>query len=479
MSRKIINAILSHGNNTFLCDILYNSQIVGVVEKEEVPADPDKLSDYILLKRRKQNQSANCINANYCVVLPGAIDPHVHYDDPGFEWREDFYTGTLAAAFGGVTTVADMPCTSVPPVINAVNFQHKLNMIRKKAVVDFALWGGISGTEFENNSVRNNMHELAEQGVIGFKTYLISGMDDFTSVTPIQLEEVACIAKEFNMSVAVHAEDKSFVERKRVQFRKENKNEIAHYCQARGVEAEVLAIETVIKVAQKTDAHFHVVHLTSKRGLELIEKAQAQGIHITTETCPHFLAFTQDDFEQQGSILKTAPPVKFAEDKAALWDGLRSGVINFVVTDHAGCDYPSEKNTGSIWSDYGGIPGSELMVPFIFSEGFMKHKISLHQMQKILCENAARNYKLDSHKGSINIGKDADFVFIDPLAKTTVQQEKLHSKGKYTPFNNSTFKGKIGRIFLRGKEIIHDEIFIGRKGEGRILNPLNNILKKS
>ena len=454
MHQKIINAILSRGNRTVLCDILYRSHIVDVIEKEDVPCTPAALTDYIRSKRTIRSDSTDCIDANYCIVLPGAIDPHVHYDDPGFEWREDFYTGTLSAAFGGVTTVADMPCTSIPAVTDAQNFRQKLKVISKKAVTDFALWGGVSGTEFDDNTVKNNMRELKEQGVIGFKTYLISGMKDFTSLTPSQLEEVALIAKDLDMLVAVHAEDKGFVERMCAEFQRENRNEITHYCQTRGIEAEILAIRTVIEIAQKTGTHFHVVHLSSKRGLELIEEAQASGIHITTETCPHFLAFTQEDFEKQGSILKTAPPVKFEEDKKALWDGLKNGTISFVATDHAGCDYPREKFTGNIWTDYAGIPGSELMVPFIFSEGFLDEKLSLYQTQRILSENAAKNYGLDTYKGSICIGKDADFVLIDPLEKTKVDQEKLHSKGKYSPFHDRVFKCRIEKIILRGNVII-------------------------
>ena len=136
MHQKIINAILSRGNRTVLCDILYRSHIVDVIEKEDVPCTPAALTDYIRSKRTIRSDSTDCIDANYCIVLPGAIDPHVHYDDPGFEWREDFYTGTLSAAFGGVTTVADMPCTSIPAVTDAQNFRQKLKVISKKAITD-------------------------------------------------------------------------------------------------------------------------------------------------------------------------------------------------------------------------------------------------------------------------------------------------------------------------------------------------------
>jgi len=266
--------------------------------------------------------------------------------------------------------------------------------------------------------------------------------------------------------VAVHAEDKAFVEGMRAEFQGENKNDIIHYYQARGIEAEVLAIKSVIEIAKKTGTHFHIVHLSSKRGLELIEEAQASSIYITTETCPHFLAFTREDFEKQGSILKTAPPVKSQEDKEALWDGLKSGTISFVATDHAGCEYPREKFTGNIWTDYAGIPGSELMVPFIFSEGFMGGKLSLNQTQRILSENAAENYGLHTHKGSISVGKDADFVFIDPLEKMKVDQKKLHSKGKYSPFNDQIFTCRIERTILRGKIITEDDRLLADPGCG-------------
>lgn len=471
MSKKLANVICAHKNKNVLCDIHFDETIRDVIEKEDVPDTPSGLVEYIQNKQSSHSTDPDTINGHYCVVMPGAFDPHVHYDDPGFEWREDFFTGTLAAACGGITTVADMPCTSIPPIINKKNLEHKLNIIEKKAVIDFALWGGVSGTELDDDSYIRNMHELKDEGVIGFKTYLISGMEKFTSVTEDQLERIAHVAKELNLPVAVHAEDKNWIEKKRSQFQKENKKQIEHYCQTRSVEAEVVAIKTVIRIAQKTGAQSHIVHLSSKKGLELIEEAQGKGIRITTETCPHFLAFTQDDFKKQGSILKTAPSVKNEEDRKALWNGLREGTISFVATDHAGCDYPREKQTGNIWTDYGGIPGSELMVPYVFSEGFMKGKLDLHQTKKVLSENAAKLYGLDGRKGEIMKGNDADFLIIDPTARFIIDQTKLHSKGKYSPFNGRKFDGKITATYLRGDCIVENGHFLGNAGEGLFYSP--------
>ncbi|HEX38384.1 MAG TPA: dihydroorotase [Candidatus Cloacimonetes bacterium] len=460
------NVIVPLQNDVWLCDVKFNTQIHEIVKKEKVPSQSKKLIEYI-----SHNRIHDLHKEQYLILLPAAIDPHVHYDDPGFTWREDFYSGTLAAAFGGITTIIDMPCTSIPPVINGESFSHKLDEVKNKAVVDYAFWGGVSGTEFDTGDVRRNMKVLKNKGVVGFKIYLISGMDEFIALTKGQLEKVGYIARELNMLIAVHAEDKVFIEKKSRQFIENDRNTFKDYCAARSTEAEYRAIKTVIDVAKKTNAQFHIVHLSSKRGLELIREAQKKGLHITTETCPHFLAFTQDDYDHLGNILKTAPPVKYNEDREALWGGLIDGTISFVTTDHAGCDYPREKSTGNIWKDYAGIPGSELMLPFMVSDAFMKGRVNLCELQKLVSTNAAKQYGFQYKKGSIAEGLDADLVLVDILSETRIEAEKLHSKGKYSPFDKVNFKGKINRVYLRGKPIIEDDVYVGRKGEGQFLYP--------
>ncbi len=461
------NVIVPLDFEVWLCNVEFDSHIQKVIRKERLPSQAGQLVEYISHKR-----ADNVDDKPFSVLLAAAIDPHVHYDDPGFTWREDFYTGTLAAAFGGVTTIIDMPCTSIPPITNGENFDHKLRAIKNKALIDYTFWGGVSGTEFNAGDVQKNMKDLKERGVIGYKTYLISGMKDFTALTPEQLERVGESARKFDMIVAVHAEDRIYIEERRSKFLEKGQNTFIEYCAARSVEAEVRAIKIVINIAEKTEAHFHVVHLSSKKGLDLIRNAQKRGIEITTETCPHFLAFTQDDFKRLGSMLKTAPPVKHKEDREALRDGLIDGTISFVTTDHAGCDYPREKNTGSFWTDYAGIPGSELMLPFMISEGFMKERIDLCALQKLISTNAAKQYGLDTKKGSIAQGKDADLVMLDLNFQQKVKAGQLHSKGKYTPFENHIFKGKISQVYLRGIPIVDNDTFKGIKGEGKFLQPM-------
>ncbi len=215
----------------------------------------------------------------------------------------------------------------------------------------------------------------------------------------------------------------------------------------------------MIEISKKTKCKVHIVHLSSARSLKLIKEARKSGINITAETCPHYLYFTQEDFKNLkiSSFLKTAPPVKNQEDKEALWDGLNDGTLSFVTTDHAGCDPEKEKSQKNFWDVYGGIPGVEHRVPFLFSEGFKKNKLSLSNTVALLSSNAADYFNI-KNKGYIKVGYDSDFTLIDLWSKEKVTAKKMHSKGKYTPFEGVTFDAVVSKTFLRG------ELIMNRKG---------------
>ncbi|KUG24782.1 allantoinase [hydrocarbon metagenome] len=431
-----------------------------------------KLLDEFKSKYKKENMDKNSIDGNFYLLMPGAIDPHVHFDTPGFEFREDFEHASTAAAYGGVTTIIDMPCTSLPPVTDVKNFTTKLEAVKNRSLIDFAFWGGIRSQDFNDlDKLEKQVMELSEAGVAGYKVYVISGMEEFSDLTYKQIEQASKIVKQTGKPMSVHAEDKSLVVSRREAFQKENKNSWKEYCTARDVEAEQVAIEHIKNISEKTGCRIHVVHLSSKAGMELVRTASKQNINLTSETCPHYLYFTQQDFENDKikNYLKTAPPVKFEEDKNALWEALSNDELEFVTTDHAGCNPNEEKISDNFWKVYGGIPGVEHRVSFLFSEGFLKKRLTIEQTIKLLSTNAAKFFNL-TDKGELKKDKDADFVSIDLWNSQVVSEEDMHSKGKYTPFEGVTFSAVVKQTYLRGEEIMNrDENKFGNIGYGKFI----------
>lgn len=411
-------------------------------------------------------EGENVIDASGCMVIPGGIDPHVHFDDPGFTEREDFLHGSSAAASGGITTVIDMPCTSVPPVTNMKNLKEKHKQIESKAIVDYGFFGGVSSQSYQEGYA-DQMEELSNT-VMGFKTYFLSGMDSFRSLSRYQFMNVLQKAKELNIPVLLHAEDAEFVN-EATQFEKTKGEKWENYYRSRPEIAEILAVQEALSIAKEVGANLHIVHVGTAQAVELLKDFK----YVTAETCPHYLAFSKDDFKKYGSALKTAPVVKSEENKSELWKFLRKGGIDFIASDHAPA--PAEqKQTGSVWTDYSGIPGNPTLLPFLFSEGFAMQRLTLSRFLKLVSENAARKYGFYERKGSITIGKDADLVIIDPDAKWTVRGKDFYSKGKITPFEGMEWEGRIKNTILRGRVIYDaDKGIVTEPGYGKMIGRNN------
>lgn len=400
------------------------------------------------------------IDGEFNLVIPGAIDPHVHYNTPGFEFRDTFEHGTNAAAYGGVTSIIDMPCTSLPPVTSLKNFNEKLNVVKDRALVDFAFWGGVCGNNFDNNEdLEKNINELNEAGVASYKAYLISGMDTFKDLSIDHMRIAADLIAKTRKPLGVHAEDKNLIETRREEFKSNNLNTWEYYCSARDDLAEEAAVKDMIQISKKTGAKIHIVHLSSELGLNAIKLAKQKGINISAETCSHYLHFTLEDFNNSEirNYLKTAPPIKKTNDQKAMWDGIIDGVLSFVTTDHAGCDPTKEKFSDNFWKVYGGIPGVEHRVQHLISEGFKKNKLTLKKTIDLLSTNAAEYFNL-ANKGKIKEGFDADFALLNLWESEIIDSKNMHSKGKYTPFDGEQFDCKIEKTILRGSIVMDREI---------------------
>ncbi len=408
---------------------------------------------------QEESTDSSIYDGKFFLLIPGAIDTHVHFNTPGFEDRDDFDHGSLAAAFGGVTTVVDMPCTSIPPVTSPWNLRIKLEAVSGRSWVDYAFWGGVSGNDFENKKdIQRQIRELADSGVVGFKAYLISGMETFTDLTPDRMLQTAKWIRSISrkLPLAVHAEDKSLVIKRQAYLQQRGVNDWRAYCQVRDVQAEAKAVETMIDIARKSKSRVHIVHLSSKAGLELVRRAREKGLNFSAETCPQYLYFTGDDFANPkiSIFLKTAPPVKAKPDQEALWEGLKDGTLSFITTDHAGCDPHKEKSSNNFWKVYGGIPGVEHRVPFMFSEGFKKGRLTLSQTIDVVSTNPAGFCGISHAKGSLEPGKDADMALINLWEQQVIRGADMHSKGKYTPLEGVSFGAIVEATFLRGQLIV-------------------------
>jgi len=458
------NVFISTDENQLkIVDIHFSDRIEKIVERtskeiqwEEINSIEKRNSLIKKISTSDYPPNAKIYDGIFLVAIPGGIDSHVHFDTPGFEDRDDFEHGSTAAAFGGVTTVIDMPCTSLPPVTNKNNFEIKFNEIKNRSLVDYTFYGGICGNDFDNNlNIEEQVKDLAEKGIAAFKTYLISGMNTFTDLDEDRILQAAKWIKKTNKPMAVHSEDKKLIVERKSQFQSSGRNDWQAYCSARDDKAEAKAIELLINIARKTGCRIHVVHLSSKLGLDLIREAQSKGLKLTSETCPQYLFFTQEDFNNPkiSAYLKTAPPVKDKVDRDALWEGIKDGTLSFVVTDHAGCNPQQEKSSQNFWEVYGGIPGVEHRIPFLFSEGFLKNKLTLSQTIKLLSSNVADYFNLPN-KGYIKEGFDADFVLLNLWERKVVSSADMHSKGKYTPFEGITINTVVEKTFLRGDLIM-------------------------
>jgi len=411
------------------------------------------------------------------ITFPGFIDPHVHFDDPGFTEREDFETGTRSAAAGGITTIIDMPCTSVPQVTSGKNFDRKLEVVEKKAYVDFAFWGGVTPEQVNNGEYMQSLKELHNRGIAGVKFYTISGMKLYPRMPIPEMDKVFRFLSKLGLVCAVHAEDYYLADYYSNKLTNQGRNDIASWCEGRTYEAEPEAIWSVVGVTSKAGNRLHIVHLSTLEGLNIIRRAKEKGMDISTETCPQYLLFNIQDFKRMGAILKVAPPLRENRDNDGLWEGLKDHSISFICTDHAAGKFPEEKSYTSIWDNYAGIPGTQLMVPTMFHYGYQQGKLNLQELQKLMSENAAIRYGLYPKKGTIKIGSDADLTVMDLEKNWVVDASKLYSKGKYSPFTGLELTGKVFLTMVRGKIIFKEgEGIIGNKGYGEIVRCRNKLL---
>ncbi len=402
------------------------------------------------------------------LVLPGCIDSHTHYMDPGFTHRETFSHGTRGAAVGGLTTIIDMPCCSVPSVRDIPSLEHKLDAIAPQAYVDFALWGGVTGEDVRENKL-DNVEKQVDAGVVAFKCYMTPSVPTYPRCTDYELYEIFKRVAHTGLPVGVHCENFDICDNNVKKLQAEGRMDGPAWAEARCEMAEKDAIELCIDMSEDTGTRMHVVHMSTGIGGELIEAAKMRGLDVTAETCPHYLTLNaEESMTERGAFAKIAPPLRTKRDNEILWEKLANGAVDFVATDHAAYDIETEKAADgmNIWTAFPGIPGSETMVPVIVSEGYNKGRLSLSRLVEVLSKNAAIHYGLYPKKGCLMPGSDADLTVIDLDEEWTIHEKELQCKNPYTPLDGMKLKGRVKSTMVRGQFVFDEGEIIGQPGYG-------------
>ena len=384
------------------------------------------------------------IEASGKYVLPGGIDVHVHMDDLGAQDLEDWQHGSLAAAFGGITTVVDMPIDNVPATIDQYTMRQKLNQIRGNSYVDYLLWGGLTT---DNLSCLPGM---LEEGAAGFKAFLVdSGAEDFGRVTDGVLMEAMKLAAKMDFPIMIHAESDE-LNRYYTEKYKTSTN-WADWSDMHPEAGELEAVAKCLIYAEITGARIHIAHISSAKTAKMIQTAREKGVKVTCETCPHYLIFTDQDYAEKGELLKCAPPVRGEENASALWKYIKKGMIDIISSDHS--PGINQEPTQYISKKWAGIASVQNTILALYSEGVCKQRISLECLTRICALNPAKMLGIEKDKGSIEVGKDADLVILDPAKDTVFRKSQMKMKIKKSVYENFHFRGRIEKNFLRGMEV--------------------------
>ena len=379
-------------------------------------------------------------------LLPGLVDTHVHVNEPGRTEWEGFATATRAAAAGGVTTIVDMPLNSIPPTVDLAALETKRKSAEGQCFVDVGFWGG---------AVPGNLGELRglhDAGVFGFKCFLLhSGVDEFPPLQPANLDAYLATLAAFDGLMIVHAEDSTAIDRAPSASGRHYRDFLA----SRPRTAENLAVAHVIEAARATRARAHILHLSSSDALPMLASARRDGVRVTAETCPHYLALSAEEIPDGATQFKCCPPVREASNRELLWQGVGAGTIDCVVSDHSPC-LPELKrlDSGDFGTAWGGISSVELGLPVVWTEA-RRRGFTLADVVRWMAEGPARLVGLEG-KGRIAPGSDADFCVLAPDDTFVVDPTRLHHKHPITPYSGRTLAGVVRSTWLRGQELTGD-----------------------
>jgi len=416
--------------------------------------------------------AARTIDAGGQHVFPGIIDPHIHLQTFTNTFDINVRTESKSAATGGVTTI-------VPTLLNREDNQLSFlehfpwckEAVDKYATIDVAFSAVIGSTA----QIRE-LPKMADLGITSYKFYMAYTQDEasvfgISAMDDGQVLEGMRIIKEigYPAMMMVHAENMTIIHKLKGEYIAAGRNDLKAWTDARPDIAEEEATRRAIWYARETGSRLYIVHMTIGRGVQWVREAQAQGVDVIAETCPHYLVLTKFDHDKVGHLGKVNPPLRDHESQEALWEGIRNGAISCVGSDHSTIVPRPEKLNQDIWTAVPGFPGAGMLLPIMLSEGYHKGRVSLEKIAYILSTNNARVWGLYPEKGTIQVGSDADFAIVDLDKTMTVTPDYMQSFADWGLYDGWEVTGWPTMTIVRGEVVMQDGKILGREGYGRYI----------
>jgi allantoinase len=403
------------------------------------------------------------IDATGLHVLPGGIDSHVHFNEPGHTDWETIACGSAALAAGGYSAFVDMPLNSLPVTVDVEAFDQKLRAAGASSVIDFGLWGGLVPGNLDG------LERLHARGALGFKAFMCSsGLDEFPACDEGTLREGMTRIAALGSILLLHAEDAEIVDALSRQAIAEGRTSARDFIRSRPAAAELDAISRAISIAGETACAIHIVHVSTARGIHLIRQAQMHGVNVSGETCPHYLLYTEEDIERLGGLGKCAPPFRTGEDRHELWALLADGSLPMVVSDHSPSS-PELKRGDDFFKLWGGISGCQTTRQLMI-QGAYRRSIDVAVIAAATATNVARRFEL-AGKGQVGVGFDADLWLTDLAHESVVLGEDLLYLQPFSAHVGQAIRGRTVRTLLRGETVF---------GHGRAVSrPAGHLLRRA